>query len=396
MAIDRAVFDDITEADLAELVSAGTPEGLRLEYKRTTYGNADGDKREALKDISSFANTQGGHLLIGIEEAKGIPTALLGLGTVNVDQEILRLEQLVRSGIEPRILGVRTRAVPLAAGGHCLVMRIPRSWHLPHRVSAGGHNKFYLRNSGGVHEAGVEELRTMFTQGAEVEERAWAFRDKRVAAIDVQRTGRRLVAEGRAILHILSLAGLMGQVQVDLDEAAKRWNHLPALGQVGSDFRINLDGLFVERGGERLHGYAQLFRNGGTEAVRAGLWRDDRGKQIVFARTIEEDVALTVPPHLAFLQALGVPPPFVVMLTLEGMANTTIRAITPMWSSDPEPGHYEAIARLPEVIISEFGTDADYQRALRPIIDALWNLGGRPRALTYDDMGKLEPDVGAG
>lgn len=392
MTIERAVFDEISEADLAELVTAGAPEGPRLEYKRDTYGNADGDKREALKDISSFANTQGGHLIIGVEETEGIPNALLGLGATNVDQEILRLEQLARSGIEPRILGIRTRAVPLAAGGHCLVMRIPRSWHLPHRVSAGGHNRFYLRNSGGVHEAGVEELRTMFTQGAEVEERARAFRDKRVATIDVQRTGRRLVGEGRAILHILPLAGLMGQVQVDLEDAAKRWNYLPALGQGAGDFRINLDGLFVERGGDRLHGYAQLFRNGGTEAVKAGLWRKIEDKLVVFGRRIEADVAMTLSDHMNFLQTLGVPPPFVVMLTLEGMAGVIVRAVTPSFSGDPEPANYEHIVNFPEIIISEYGTAADYHRALRPIFDAMWNMGGYPRAHTYDAEGNWNPN----
>ncbi|MGE0854201.1 MAG: hypothetical protein AB7O44_32100 [Hyphomicrobiaceae bacterium] len=42
--------------------------------------------------------------------------------------------------------------------------------------------------------------------------------------------------------------------------------------------------------------------------------------------------------------------------------------------------HYEHLAMLPEVLINDFGTPADYQRALRPIIDALWNMGGKPQA----------------
>ena len=63
MPIDRLDFDDLSEADLAELITTQVPEGLRIEYKRDLYGNADKDKRKALKDISAFANAFGGHLI---------------------------------------------------------------------------------------------------------------------------------------------------------------------------------------------------------------------------------------------------------------------------------------------------------------------------------------------
>jgi len=59
MPIERLDFDNMSEADLAELVATQVPEGLRIEYKRELYGNRDEDKREALKDISAFANAFG-------------------------------------------------------------------------------------------------------------------------------------------------------------------------------------------------------------------------------------------------------------------------------------------------------------------------------------------------
>lgn len=73
MALGHLNFDDITEKDLDELIDVGVPEGLIIEYKRDIYGKSDADKKEALKDISSFANSFGGHLIIGIEERNGIP-----------------------------------------------------------------------------------------------------------------------------------------------------------------------------------------------------------------------------------------------------------------------------------------------------------------------------------
>lgn len=233
----------------------------------------------------------------------------------------------------------------------------------------------------------------MFTQGADATERARAFRDKRVAEIDVQRSGRPLAKDGRAILHIVPLAGMAGQVQVDLADAEKMWNRIRPLGAPSGEYRINLDGLLVERGGERMHGYAQLFRNGSIEAVRASLRGEYAGVHYVYEAHVENDVAMALPEYMAVLQTLGVPPPFVVMLTLEGVSNTVVRAVAPMFASDPEPTYYEHLAALPEVLISDYGSATDYQRALRPIFDALWNMGGKPRALTYDDAGNWNPQL---
>ncbi|MSP95701.1 MAG: ATP-binding protein [Betaproteobacteria bacterium] len=127
MAIDRTDFESLGEGDLQELIASQVPEGLRVEYKRDQYGNTDAEKREVLKDVSAFANAHGGHLLIGIEARDAIPVALPGLAGLNADDAILRMEQLIRSGIEPRILGVRSKAVRLETGNTILVFRIPHS-----------------------------------------------------------------------------------------------------------------------------------------------------------------------------------------------------------------------------------------------------------------------------
>ena len=56
MALEKADFEAISEADLKELIIGEVPEGLRIEYKRELYGPTGDEKREALKDVSAFAN----------------------------------------------------------------------------------------------------------------------------------------------------------------------------------------------------------------------------------------------------------------------------------------------------------------------------------------------------
>jgi hypothetical protein len=101
MSLSNIDFDGISESDLIEQISAGVPEGVFVDYKREMYGRSDADAKEFLKDISSFANTAGGHLIIGVDEAAGIPTGIAAVRG-DPDQDLQRLENLARDGIEPR------------------------------------------------------------------------------------------------------------------------------------------------------------------------------------------------------------------------------------------------------------------------------------------------------
>jgi predicted HTH transcriptional regulator len=69
-------LEEIQETDLDHLVANGVPEGKTIEYKEILPGNSDGDKKEFLADVSSFANTTGGDLIFGVDEAKGTPLGI--------------------------------------------------------------------------------------------------------------------------------------------------------------------------------------------------------------------------------------------------------------------------------------------------------------------------------
>jgi predicted HTH transcriptional regulator len=69
--------DHIAERDLQSLVENGVAEGILFDYKGELYGASDSEKREFLKDVSSFANTTGGHIIIGMTEDGGVPTGVI-------------------------------------------------------------------------------------------------------------------------------------------------------------------------------------------------------------------------------------------------------------------------------------------------------------------------------
>jgi len=76
MSLQNIPLDRIGEADIQRLLSMGVNESTYLDYKQETYGDTGNDRSEYLADISSFANTLGGDIVIGIAEANGLPTIL--------------------------------------------------------------------------------------------------------------------------------------------------------------------------------------------------------------------------------------------------------------------------------------------------------------------------------
>jgi|GEM_PF-5334827 len=51
MALLETPLNRVTEADLVALISAQTPESMRIDYKRQSYGQKESDRTEFLKDI---------------------------------------------------------------------------------------------------------------------------------------------------------------------------------------------------------------------------------------------------------------------------------------------------------------------------------------------------------
>lgn len=386
MTIERGEFDALSLADLEELVAAQVPEGLRLEYKRELYGNSDSDKREFLKDVTALANSHGGHLLLGIEESGGVAAQIAGVECADTDSEILRMEQIVRSGVEPAISGIRIKTIVAEQNRNVFVLRIPRSWHPPHRVVAKGLNRFYIRHSAGVHEPSIEELRVLFTQSSTALEQARRFRDERIATVCAGEGSRPLVAGGRLFIHIVPTAASSGMVSLDIE--AIHANHVAfrPLGSMGMSPRFNYHGFINERGGDENNGYTQIFRNGCLEATMGGIVRERDGRRGIPGQSIEGYIFEVLSPYICGLRDVGVPPPLIVMFTLEGVGGAHYHVRRNTWG-DYEPPLPDETLRLPEGFLEDYGEDVDHHRAARPAFDALWNAIGYSESQFFNDDG---------
>jgi hypothetical protein len=391
MALSNIKFESISESDLIEQISGGVPEGVLVDYKRELYGRTDIDVKEFLKDVSSFANTAGGHLIIGIDEEGGVPTSLVPL-VGDSDLDLQRLESLARDGIEPRISGLLMRALPVD-GGYVIVLRIPKSWNPPHRVSARNTNRIYGRNSAGAYEFSVEELRIVFTSAASSLDRVRAFRAERLAKID---SGEAIVPlamdNGRLVVHLVPTAAFGFRSQIEPGAAYAVQELLRPMDSMGLSPRINFDGFSTLYPGsdQKCRSYTQVFRSGAVEAVKVRVVSDPQAGQIsipvtAFGRWIFEHL----PDYLSALQRLDVPPPIVLMITLQGVRGA--RLGVEQDSYEDHPTIDRDVLELPECVIEHYGADIDYHRAARPAFDALWNCGGYFKSTFFDEAGKWKP-----
>jgi hypothetical protein len=381
MALDNKPLEAIEEADLRELVENQVAESKVIDYKTALPGNSDSAKTEFLADTSSFANAGGGHLVFGIEAPDGAPTELTGLGDVVPDAEVLRLENILRDGIQPRIPGVSIRAIALPGLKVAIVVRIPRSWALPHRVTFKGHGHFYSRNSAGKYRLDVSELRSVFALSETTAERIRNFRAERLSMIVSGETPVPLPVGAKIVLHIVPLNAFDVAARFDVTSLAQRSGLLqPLTSGRGWTHRINFDGIVTYSD----HSYFQFFRNGSVEAVDSYLLRLIDNSKFIPSVVYERDIIDGLRRYSSIQKELGVEPPLLVMLNLVSVLSYTMGVDQRYSFYNGHPIDRDTLI-VPEVMVENFGFDP--AAALRPAFDAVWNAAGWPRSINYNNEG---------
>jgi hypothetical protein len=382
-------IEKITEADLQILIDNSVLERKRLEYKQSLPSNSDADKKEFLADVSSFANASGGDIIYGIIEDRdaGTPKALEGLVVDNVDQEILRLENIIRDGIEPRIAGIVPKSIALSDSKTVLIIRIPKSWMSPHRVIFKGYDKFYSRSTNGRYPLDVAELRVAFNFAETITERIRRFREDRISKIIADETPVPLGNNAKIVLHILSVISFYPGQNYDIRSIAHDPLKLSPIYSSGIDgYKFNLDGFltYLNNIKGKPHSYVQFFRNGIIEAVDTSLLASPGTKLEIPSIAYEQTIIQDLSKYLYFLKTLAVEPPIFVFLALLGVKG---------YSMSVDPSRYRNgvpidrdIILLPEIVVESY--EVETVDVLRPCFDSIWNACGFPGSFNYDDTGK--------
>lgn len=193
-------LDTVTYADLTALV--GNPEaaeGEDLDYKREISAFTEEQKAELAKDVAAFANHIGGLLIVGMAEAKGIPSKVMDSDVSDEHQRHLH-QVLARHTAPPVRFAMRAvpNPDPDVQGKGFLLLAVPRSPQGPHAVTAP------------VAKATVEALRyprrgASRTQWLTETDVATAYQRRFSESAD---RSRRLTGAERELLHALPPSNL--------------------------------------------------------------------------------------------------------------------------------------------------------------------------------------------
>jgi Putative DNA-binding domain len=394
MSLSGKPLSLVTIDDLQALIDNQVAEGKEYDYKVQLIGNSDSDKKEFLADVSSFANTNGGYLIFGMDEKEGLPTALTGFNDVDSDAQINRLENLIRDSIAPRIAGIEIRSISLSVGV-VLIIRIPKSWSAPHMITYGskGNSRFNARNSRGKYQLDVHELRAAYISSETAIENIRSFRIERISKILSEETPVRMSKAAMVVLHLVPLfspsqasLGNIGLLQQGTQP------YLYDLQQLGTGYlqRPNLDGLLLHNSrtaSEMDENYVQLFRNGIVEYVDAYVVNgNSNDEKLIPSVLFEESLIRKLSLFLAIQQRFGAVPPTTIMISmLHVYGYKMAHNRDPIYSNQSA-----AIDRnhliLPEILVDNIEDDA--ARILRPLFDMIWNACGFSKSPNYDENGE--------
>lgn len=140
-----------SESDFRRRIKIGeTTEGLHLDFKRELNRqkgpNGQEAQAELCRDIAQFANTEGGTLLIGVDEKQGpnghkVASEIIGLKDVDGDKRWI--EQAITNYLVPNTIPHPIETITLDEGP-VLAINVPPSIHLValwHRDERGGLRK---------------------------------------------------------------------------------------------------------------------------------------------------------------------------------------------------------------------------------------------------------------
>jgi hypothetical protein len=252
------------DAWVRHLVDDQVAEGPRLDYKQTISLDSQSDRREAAKDISSFANEVGGCLVYGIPEKRlpkdrAIPERPYGIDTIPELES--RLENIYVDAIKPTLQEWRIRKIELSEYPRKVVYLAwtPESWIGAHMVEAYGDRRYYRRGQLRAVEMAEHEVRARYERAAAARDRLDDF----LTSAELN-YARQLLPDGflsRYVACPVPLTTSRIDMQSDSFRAWLRSHPVPPSQWRPSAYGVRT-GLSIRASSANWDQYAEIYRNG--------------------------------------------------------------------------------------------------------------------------------------
>lgn len=238
MPIRTIPFQQIQGSHVEELRRREIREDRTLDYKESMLLESRDHKHELLKDVTALANASGGTLIYGVAEGEGDDRGLIkdlpGL-TIDVDATHGVVDNLLRDGVDERILGVLHKAVAKGDGRYLYVIRVPPSSLAPHMVTIGP-QRFYLRGNTASDPMNARQIKEVALRTSSAEDRALAIVVERRGLLRQRAEKRRnqngtpVAEKDHAVLHVVPFFPRPGGWGLADKNVTERLMEVPAFG----------------------------------------------------------------------------------------------------------------------------------------------------------------------
>jgi hypothetical protein len=142
--------------DLEKYIKLEIAENIHLDYKASPALSKK-NRDEICKDVSSFANSDGGLLIYGILEEDDLTTVLdVGVEKSSISREWI--EQVINTNISPNIPGIEIIEIQKDKTNSYYAIKIPKSFNGPHQAPDKKYYKRYNFTSSPMEHYEIEDI----------------------------------------------------------------------------------------------------------------------------------------------------------------------------------------------------------------------------------------------
>ena len=376
---------DYAADDIQSLLENKVPESKLLDYKRELQFD-EKSKVEFIYDVSSFYNTEGGCIIVGLDEEKDAENKGLGIPKMpekviaieNYDNLLLRIQDSVRQSTNPSITNLQFSPLISLNGSNVFLIGIPKTKSLPAMVTYGNNNRFFKRKANGKYFLDTYELFETFNEINLLEKRIKSFIQDRQIKVSEDIFWPDLGRLSSILIHVVPVTFF--DSQIDNFSSYEFQNLIKSLlsppGHEGYSTRYCLEGFHLCQNrrfnvdGELIP-YNLIFRNGCTETfTNQPFYLQPNKALLVSGETIIEILKEQLEKNYLVYKKLSIEPSFYLSIKLNNVQNMFL---TPREISLGRYHNFNEL-QLPITLLSSDIVEVKNQ--VKSTLDILWQSVG--------------------